>query len=451
MGCSFALRFFPLKNTLRALKVVLLPNARQRAARTGKQAEATGTTPFQAMASALGGSVGTANIAGTASAIAIGGAGAVFYMWLAALFGMALKFSEIVLAVKYRKKTESGYIGGPMLYIEGGLGRGRCGERKSGGSAMLGRISRPLAVLYAVFALLSSLIGTTLVQSNTVARSAFEMVRGFSPNAAEAPILAAAGLLCALLTGAVVLGGAKRIGKISALLVPFMAVIYIFISAAVLIAHSKSILPSIARIFKEAFGLRQLGGGICGVCAAKGMRIGISRGVYSNEAGVGSSAMAHAGAETDSPAKQGLYGIFEVFADTLVMCTLTALVVLASGAPLPPDPSVSGVSIALSAFSTVLGVKSAGIFLSVSLLLFAYTSLIGWSVYGLAAARYLFGKRSRLAFCIAFTVLTALGAFVRVDAAWKCGEMLNLLMAAPNIAALLLLAKDVKREIAYYE
>lgn len=436
---------FQFAHLRESIRTVLLPKRERGHFRNKACKDAGGTTPFQAMASALGGSIGTANIAGTASAIAIGGAGAVFYMWLAAIFGMALKFSEIVLAVKYREKRGGEYSGGPMQYMERGLGG------KEQRSTILSKLARPMAVFYAVFTLLASALGTPLVQANTVARSAADAACAFGLRASEGTVLAAAGIICALLTGIVVIGGARRIGKLSALLVPFMALLYVGVCAAALIRFRANILPSFGRIFKEAFGFRQASGGFCGFCIAKAMRVGISRGVYSNEAGVGSSAMAHANAHTDSPARQGLYGIFEAFADTLIMCTLTALVVLASGVYLPSDAKVSGTSIALAAFSSVLGEKAAGLFLSVSLLLFAYTSIIGWSVYGLSAAKYLFGEKAKTPYCMIFTLLTAVGAFVRVDIAWKCGEVLNYLMAAPNLIALLLLSKDVKKEIAYYE
>ena len=438
------LRGFQFRHLKDSLKTVLFSNCKYRSSSEKTEADRRGTTPFQAMASALGGSIGTANIAGTASAIAIGGAGAVFYMWLAAIFGMALKFSERVLALNYRRMIGGECSGGPMDYIQRGLASRRC-------SPILSRFAKPLAISYAVFTLLASALGTPLVQANTVARSAAEVLYSFNINLPNTAIFAAAGTICAVLTGIVVIGGAKRIGRISALLVPFMALGYIAVCTAVLIKFRANVLPSFGRIFAEAFGFRQLGGGICGVCVSKAMRVGISRGVYSNEAGVGSSAMAHASVQTDSSVRQGLYGIFEVFADTLVTCSLTALVVLSSGVSLPSDPSVSGTRIALSAFSSVLGEKAASVFLAVSLLLFAYTSIIGWSVYGLSAVKYLFGEKAKTPFCVIFTLLTALGAFVRVDIAWKCGEIFNYLMAAPNIFALLVLSKEVKKEIAFYE
>ena len=443
---TLALRAFPIKHLARSISTAMGFGRRGAGgtSRSGKKG-GSGTTPFQAMATALGGSIGTANIAGTASAIAIGGAGAVFYMWLAGIFGMALKFSEVLLAVKYREKRGGEYTGGPMSYMKLALG----GSRLS--SPALSRLASALAAAYAVFTLLASALGTPLVQANTVAGSAAEMLRAFGSGADGSAVFAVSGMVCAALTGIVVIGGARRIGRISALLVPFMALIYALVCMIVLIRFRANVLPSLARIFREALGLRAAGGGLAGACVSRCMRIGISRGVYSNEAGVGSSAMAHACAEASSPIEQGLYGVFEVFADTLVMCTLTALTVLASGAALDGGAQVSGASIALSAFSSVLGERAASVFLSVSLLLFAYTSLIGWSAYGLSAAKYLFGEKAKTPFCVIFTLLTALGAFVRVDIAWKCGEIFNYLMAAPNVFALLLLSKEIKKEIKFYE
>ena len=202
-------------------------------------------------------------------------------------------------------------------------------------------------------------------------------------------------------------------------------------------------------IFSGAFSPRAAFGGAAGFGIMRAMRVGIARGVYSNEAGVGSAPMAHACAETRGSVQQGLYGIFEVFADTLVMCTLTALVVLASGVKLPAGPSASGTGIALSAFSSVLGEKTASIFLAVSLLLFAFTSIIAWSVYGLNCAKYLFGERVCTPYRIVFTLLCAVGTLIRSDVVWRGGEMLNYLMAAPNLVALVFLTREVEKEVAF--
>lgn len=408
----------------RSLKAVLFP---------GKSAQkGGGLTPFEAMASALGGSVGTANIAGTAGAIALGGPGAVFWMWIAGLIGMAVKFSEIVLALRFREKRGGKWIGGPMLYIEKGLGNGR--------------FSKWPAMLFAAFALLCSVVSTPLVQANTVGESIGALFAVFLPKAGGTAAKLFSGGLIALLVGAALLGGAKRIGRISSRVVPFMAVLYIGCCAAALIRFRSGILPALRAVIGSAFGLRPAAGGFAGGAMLAAMRVGTARGVYSNEAGVGSAPMAHACADTDDPVRQGLFGIFEVFTDTLVMCTLTALTVLSSGVPLEG----SGMAIAHAAFSALLGAKVAGVFLAASLFLFAYTSILGWSFYGLSCARYLFGERAVPAVCAVTTALCAVGVFVRTDAVWRLGECLNYLMACPNMLAVLLLSGVVVREARDY-
>lgn len=430
---SIRLRFFQFRHFFTALRAVLFP---------GKQRKSKDSlTPFQALASALGGSIGTANIAGVAGALTLGGPGAVFYMWLAALFGMAVKFAEIVLAVKYRERRGGAYLGGPMLYIEKGL-------KKRRGLKGVGLL---LARAFAVFGLISSCVGTPLVQANTIAESGVDMLRAFSFSPAPILVKAAFGLLSALAVGLVVIGGIKRIGRVSEFIVPFMAAGYVLFSVIALVHYRSNVMPSIASIFRGAFSVRSACGGIVGFGIIRAMRVGIARGVYSNEAGVGSAPMAHAQADTTGTVCQGLYGIFEVFADTLVMCTLTALVVLSSGVLVENGASVSGTRIALAAFAGVFGERIAGVFLAVSLVLFAFTSIIGWSVYGLNCAEYLFGKRASVPYRIVFTLLTVLGALLRPGAVWKGGEMLNYLMAAPNLIALMLLLGEVKKETGYFE
>lgn len=430
---------FQFTHLFRALRTVLLPQrgpsaAKADKARRGKQ----GLTPFQAMAAALGGSVGTANIAGTAGAIALGGPGAVFWMWVAALFGMGVKFAEIVLAVLTREKRGGGYIGGPMLYIEKGL------PKKSRIGAFF---ARPLARCFAVFGLIAGCVGTPLVQANTIAESGMNMALAFCPSVDPAPVRAVSAVVCAALVGVVVLGGVRRIGRISEYVVPFMSVVYILACLAVLWFFRKNLGMALGSVLRGAFGLRPAAGGLFGFGMLRAIRVGTARGVYSNEAGVGSAPMAHACAETDDPVRQGLFGIFEVFADTLVMCSLTAFAVLASGAF---TVSSSGTAIALAAFAPVLGKKAASVFLAASLLLFAYTSIIGWSVYGLRCGEWLLGRRAKLPCCIAITACTALGTLVRVDTVWKIGEILNYLMAAPNLIALLLLSGEAAREAREY-
>lgn len=442
---SVRINFFQFTHLGCAIKTALGLGQRRAAenVRRKQKSDASGVTPFQALSSALGGSIGTANIAGVASAIAIGGAGAVFYMWLAALVGMGVKFCEIVLALRYREKRGGQWCGGAMLYIEKGF------RKSNTGSRFLQSVSKPLAVGFALFGLLASSVGTPLVQSNTIAMSVNDAVLLFLPKAEQKTVCIIAGAVTAALVGIVILGGIQRIGKASEIIVPFMAIGYIAICIIVLSRFGGRILPAFCDIFSGALGIKQAVGGAAGFGAARALRIGMARGVYSNEAGVGSAPMAHACANTNDPVKQGMYGIFEVFADTIVMCTMTALVVLASGIPLQAGGEISGTSIALRAFSTVLPERTTGIFLAVSMLLFAYTSLLGWAVYGMQCAKYLFGKRAQLPFCILYTVLTFAGALMKVDFVWTAGETLNYLMAAPNMLALLVLNREVRRETAF--
>ncbi len=427
---SLKLRFFPLRRLPEALSAVF-SGGRQGGNRNGR----SGVTPFQAACSALGGCVGTANVAGVSGAIALGGPGAVFWMWVAGLLGMAVKYSEIVLALRYREKRGGEYFGGPMLYIKQGLSK-----------RFSGRFAGAAAALFAFFGLLACLVGTPLVQANTASEAIGNMGSALFPSVSPGLVRACASPLIALLCGAVMLGGAKRIGRLSALLVPLMAFLYAAACLAVLIRFRANLLPAFGSIFRGAFGARRLSGGLAGYGLRQALRVGVARGVYSNEAGVGSAPIVHAKAETDDPVRQGLFGVFEVFADTLVMCTLTAAAVLASGAE--PSP---GVAAPLAAFSAVMGREAASVFLAVSLLLFAFTSLIGWSAYGLCCAEALFGQRSRLPFLFAFCFLTALGGFLRAGFVWKAGETLNYLMAAPNLLAVLALSGEVKRETAAHE
>lgn len=423
------LRGFQFRRLGEAFRAVFLPGKRR------KPGQASAVTPFQAMASALGASVGTANIAGVAGALAIGGPGAVFWMWVAALLGMAVKFTEIVLAILFREKRTEGWLGGPMLYIEKGLGK-----------LLPCRLPALLAHAFALFTIAASLISTPIVQANTVYECLVTTAGSVLP-AAKRAVSVCAAPLCALFSAIVMLGGAKRIGRLSALLVPFMAAAYIAACAAVLIRFRSNIPSALLSIFRGAFSPGPAAGGIGVYGMLRAFRVGTARGVYSNEAGVGSSPMAHAAADTDDPVRQGFFGIFEVFMDTIVMCTLTALTVLSSGVQL----SENGAAAALAAFSKVFGPAAAGTFLSSALALFAFTSMIGWSNYGLTAAEFLFGSRSRLPFILLFAALTAVSGNIRAGAAWRLGETLNYLMALPNMIAVLLLSPAAAREARAFE
>ena len=422
---SIRLRFFQFTHIRSAIRAPF--------SRSGSKALG-GVSPFQAMATALGASIGTANIAGVSGAIIIGGPGAVFWMWTAGLAGMATKLSETVLAVRYRDMSTSPPSGGPMHYILMGLGKR----------------ARPLAAAYAFFGCASGLLGTALVQSNTIALSAAELIG--TPAGTEAfAAKAVCGLITGALTGCVILGGARRISVFSERAVPFMAALYIGASLAAIIAHRENIVPAFGLILKGAFAPRSAAGGLAGAGFIRAFRKGTARGVYSNEAGVGSAAMAHAGTSETDPVKQGLLGIFEVFADTLVMCSLTALVVLTSGIGLDSfSEEADGMRLVSLAFANTLG-DAARPFLALSVLLFAFTSLTGWSLYGERSAAFLFGGRSSLPYRIIFLLLIPIGAVADAGFAWRTGELLNYLMAVPNLFALIMLSGKLKTELMQYK
>ncbi len=417
---TFRTGFFQFTHLKKAL---LSPFKRSRAGQ--------GVTPFQAMATALGGSIGTANIAGTAGAIMIGGPGAVFWMWVSGLTGMAAKLTEIILAVKYRDNSTFPPSGGAMYYIELGLGKR----------------ARPLALWFSVFGCLAALIGTALVQPNTIAVSVCGAASSFGLRSGAGTKLLI-GSVSAAMTGAVIFGGAKRIGRFSERAVPLMAGLFTLVSIALIAARFRRIPQALAGIFEGAFGIRPAAGGLCcgALCAFK---TGTARGVYSNEAGVGSASIAHAGSSETDPVRQGLLGIFEVFADTLVTCSMTALVILTSRVSF--TGAGSGMELALSAFADTLGQKAASLFLSVCILLFAFTSLIGWSLYGERCCVYVFGKRSVKLYRAAFLLLIPVGAAIDAGAAWRAGECFNYLMALPNLIALLLLSGKAAREVRDYK
>ena len=408
---------FQFTRLLRSIRVSL----------SGGGSRRDGVTPFQAMATALGGSIGTANIAGVAGAIVVGGPGAVFWMWIAALLGMATKLCEIILAVRYG--------GGAMKCIELGMGRR----------------FRPLAMVFAAAGTLASLVGTALVQSNTIALSVFDITSGAGLRMGRAPVLLIAGAATAAFTAPVIFGGAKRIGRFSERAVPVMAGVYIAASLAVIMLNRHRLLPALGSIVSSAFGIRPAIGCACGMGVRSALRTGVARGVYSNEAGVGSAPMAHANSGGTDPVREGMAGIFEVFADTIVMCTLTALVILTSGTPIPfGESGVSGTSVAASAFQGLFSGFSPT-FLSLMILVFAFTSIVGWELYGESCIRYLFGAKSILPFRIIFLLMIPVGAVVKVDTVWSIGECLNYLMALPNLIMLVSLSGEAAKEIREYK
>ena len=369
-------------------------------------------TAFQAVATALAATVGTGNIAGVATAIASGGPGAVFWMWLAAVFGMTTKFSEVVLAVKFREKTEDGrYVGGPMYFIKNGLGWGW------------------MATLFAIFGTLASFGIGNMVQSNSVALA---MQGSF-----KVPPLAT-GIILAVITALVIVGGIKRIGAFTEKLVPFMAAIYIVGGLVIIFRNASEIPAAFATIFADAFTGRAAVGGFAGATMSNAIRYGVARGVFTNEAGLGSAPIAHAAATTDHPVRQGLWGVFEVFVDTIIICSITALAIVTTGAW---ESGQSGAVLTTLAFDTAL--KGGGYIVSVGLVLFAYSTIIGWEYYGERCLEYLAGTKPILAYRIIWIVFIVVGAVGGLEFMWSLADTLNGMMAIPNLIGVLFLSGTV--------
>lgn len=392
-----------------------------------KEAGEGAVTPFQALATALAATVGTGNVAGVAGAIALGGPGAVFWMWVSALLGMCTKYAEVVLAVNYRERNEKGdWVGGPMYYITNGLGKNW----------------KWLAVVFSVFGALAAFGIGNMTQINTIATSISGTVAEFSPNVNANTVHLIVGIIVAIFAGAVVLGGLKSIGRTTEKLVPVMAAIYIVAAVVVVFTHLGNIGTVLKSIVVGAFNPSALGGGLVGIGITTAMRRGISRGIFSNEAGLGSAPIAHAAAETDSPVRQGLWGIFEVFMDTIVICTLTALAILMSGTPIAFGES-AGTSLTIAAFGMTYGAKVAGILVAVGITLFAVSTILSWCLYGTRCAEYLLGTKVIKPYQILFCLIVVVGAVVPLQAVWDIADTLNGLMALPNLVALLALSPVV--------
>jgi len=368
-------------------------------------------TAFQALATALAATIGTGNIAGVATAIAIGGPGAIFWMWISALFGMTTKYAEVVLAIKYREKTADGrYVGGPMYYIQNGL-----------------KI-KWLAVIFAVLGALAAFGIGNMVQANSVAAS-LEATFGINK--------LVTGIFLAIAAAAVILGGLKRIAKVTEKLVPFMAVFYIIGALLIIIINITHLPAAFAMIFGQAFTGTAAAGGFAGSTLMIAMRRGVARGVFSNEAGLGSAPIAHAAAQTDHPSRQGLWGVFEVFADTLVICSLTALAILVSGVW---TSGQTGAALTAAAFSKGLPGNSGGIIVAIGILLFAFSTLLSWAYYGERCAEYVFGSRINMVYRVLWIPFIVIGAVGGLTFIWDLADTLNALMAIPNLIALLALS-----------
>ena len=386
---------------------------------------------FQSLCTALAATVGTGNIVGVAGAIAVGGPGAVFWMWLIAFFGMMTNYSENVLGILYRRKNEKGeWNGGAMYYLRDGLGA-------KPGCRMIGIV---LAALFSFFCLLASFGIGNMSQVNSMV--------GNVNHAFGVPEIAT-GIFLVLAVGLVIIGGLKRIASMTEKLVPFMVILYLIGTLIIICTHITSIPAVFVSIFKGAFALKSAAGGVVGSGIALAMQMGMKRGVFSNEAGLGSSVMVHSSSNVKEPVRQGMWGIFEVFADTIIVCTLTALTLLSSGAidlaTGQLSTAVEGVeSSALMsyAFEQSFG-KPGAMFIALAILLFAYSTVLGWSHYGATACEYLFGTKSVLVYRIIFTVIVLAGSVLEAKLAWDISDTFNGLMMIPNLIGVLVLSPMV--------
>ena len=390
---------------------------------------------FQSLCTALAATIGTGNIAGVAAALATGGPGAIFWMWIVAFFGMMTNYSENVLGIFYRRKNSEGeWCGGAMYYLKDGLGSKK-------GCKQIGAV---LAVLFSIFCVLASFGIGNMSQINSIAvnlNSVFKL-----------PYIVT-GVALMILAGLVIVGGLKRIASVTEKLVPFMAVLYVIGCFVIVFSHIGLVGESFAAIFKGAFALKAAGGGIVGHGVKTAVTWGMKRGVFSNEAGLGSSVMVHSASNVKEPVRQGMWGIFEVFADTIVVCTLTALAVLTSGVmDLETGLMISTnekTALVAEAFEGTLGVAG-GWFIAIAITLFAFSTVLGWSIYGSKAFEYLFGTKATLVYKIVFVLFVVIGATMDLSLAWDHSDTFNGLMAMPNLIGVIVLSGTVMKITGNY-
>ena len=389
-------------------------------------ADSQNLTPFQAMCTAMAGTVGTGNIAGVTGAVFVGGPGAAFWMWVSAFFGMCTKSAEIALSMKYREKDAQGaYHGGPMYYITNGLGKSW----------------KWLAVIFAILGGLASFGIGNISQSNEIAGAMTTLLN-------VPPVVT--GVVLAVLVAIVILGGVKRIGTVTSYLVPVMSCFYILAGIAVIIMRITSVPAAFATIITSAFSMKAVGGGIFGYAIMLAIRQGFARGVFSNEAGLGSAPIAHATSTTKEPVEQAIWGVFEVFVDTIIICTITCLTVVLSGIELGEEALAQYASkgaAAVVAFNTVLPGNIAGTIIQISLLFFALSTIISWSYYGTQCWGYLTGnsKAVEMIYKVIFILVCVVGATGSGKLMWDISDTLNGLMAIPNLIALLALSGIVAK------
>lgn len=399
-----------------------------------KEASDGAMTPFQAVCTALAATVGTGNIAGVAGAIAIGGPGAVFWMWISAFLGMCTKFSEVTLAVHFREKNEQGdLVGGPMYYIKNGLAKHW----------------HWLAVLFSAFGVLTVFGTGNATQANTITTAINSALLNYHiiDDSQTGAVSLVTGIVITVLVGLVLFGGVKRIGKVTEKLVPFMALLYILLALGVVFLNIRKVPAVFGMIFEGAFSPSAVTGGAVGSFFLS-MQKGVSRGIFSNEAGLGTGSIAHACADTQKPVKQGLFGIFEVFTDTIVICTLTALVILCSGVPVVYG-SAAGAELTISGFTSTYG-SWVSVFTAVAMCCFAFSTIIGWGLYGARCIEFLFSSKVIRPFMLVYSLVAILGTTVDLGLLWSIAETFNGLMAIPNLIALFLLSGTVVKLVKEY-
>ena len=425
---SFRTKFIQIRKFPYAMKVTIGRMFKKKEAADGAM------TPFQAVCTALAATVGTGNIAGVAGAIAIGGPGAVFWMWISAILGMCTKFSEVTLAVHFREKNEKGeLVGGPMYYIKNGLKKHW----------------HWLAYLFSIFGVLTVFGTGNATQVNTITTaidSALENYGIMSGDSAKTVNLII-GIILAVLLAIILLGGIKRIGQVTEKLVPFMALLYIVFAIGVIALNIQNIPSVFSLIIEGAFNPASVTGGAVGSFFMS-MKKGVSRGIFSNEAGLGTGSIAHACADTRKPVKQGFFGIFEVFVDTIVICTLTALVILCSEVPINFG-STAGAELTISGFTSTYG-SWVSIFTAVAMCCFAFSTIVGWGLYGARCIEFLFGSKVNKPFMLVYSLVAIVGATMDLGLLWSIAETFNGLMAIPNLIAVFLLSGVVVKLVKEY-
>ena len=425
---SIRTRFLQIRKFPYAMKVTIGRMMKKKEASDGA------LTPFQAVCTALAATVGTGNVAGVAGAIAIGGPGAVFWMWISALLGMCTKFAEVTLAVHFRETNAQGdLVGGPMYYIKNGL------DKKW----------HFLAYLFAAFGVLAVFGTGNATQVNTITTAIDSALSSFNVLPADAVNLVnlIIGVALAIIIALILIGGIKRIGNVTSKLVPFMAIMYIVLALGVIIFHIKSVPAVFASIIEGAFHPASVTGGVVGSFFMS-MKKGVSRGIFSNEAGLGTGSIAHACADTKKPVKQGFFGIFEVFVDTIIICTMTALVILCSGVPVNYGEA-AGAELTISGFTAVYG-NWVSIFTAVAMCCFAFSTIIGWGLYGTRCIEFLLGSRSNMPFMVLYSLTAIVGATMNLGLMWSIAETFNGLMVIPNLIAVFLLSGVVVKMTKEY-